>query len=139
MRARWLCTKKTTPALTSTRRIKIGFRDSSMYAVGSSSTRHPRAPTARPTNFSAMSKKHSELLQMYADRIWKVAQHVWRSCSSSMLSRAFIHAYRIMEKIIEHDEHNHWLVDGTPHCNIHRDYIDTKHGIAPKPLIDIDM
>ena len=95
--------------------------------------------------FPAMSKRHSELLQMYsnneanADRIWKVAQHVWKSCSSSMVSRAFIHAYRIMEKIIENDGHNHWLVDGTPHCNIRRDFIDTKHGIAPRPPMDIVM
>jgi hypothetical protein len=95
--------------------------------------------------FPAMSKRHSELLQMYsnneanADRIWKVAQQVWKSCSSSMVSRAFIHAYRIMDKIIENDGHNHWLVDGTPHCNIRRDFIDTKHGIAPRPIIDIDM
>lgn len=95
--------------------------------------------------FPAMSKRHSELLQMYsnneanAERIWKVAQQVWKSCSSSMVSRAFIHAYRIMEKIIEHDGHNHWLADGTPHCNIRRDFIDTKHGIAPRPIIDIDM
>jgi hypothetical protein len=58
--------------------------------------------------FPAMSKRHSELLQMYsnneananADRIWKVAQQVWKSCPSSMVSRAFIHAYRIMEIII---------------------------------------
>ena len=69
--------------------------------------------------FPAMSKRHSELLQMYSnneantERIWKVALQVWKSCSSSMVSRAFIHAYRIMEKIIEHDGHNHWLVDGT--------------------------
>ena len=95
--------------------------------------------------FPAMSKRHSELLQLYsnneanAERIWKVAQQVWKSCSSSMVSRAFIHAYRIMEKIIAHDGHNHWLVDGTPHCNIRRDFIDTKHGIAPRPIIDIDM
>ncbi len=92
-----------------------------------------------------MSKRHSELLRMYsnneanADRIRKVAQQVWKSCSSSMVSRAFIHAYRVMEKIIENDGHNLWLVDGTPHCNIKRAFIDTKHGIAPRPIIDIDM
>ena len=68
--------------------------------------------------FPAMSKSHSELLQLYsnnesnADRIWKAAQQVWRSCSSSMVCRAFIHAYRIMQKIIENEGHNHWLVDG---------------------------
>ncbi len=36
----------------------------------------------------------------------------------SMVCRAFIHAYRIMATIIDHDGHNHWLVDGTPHCNV---------------------
>ena len=95
--------------------------------------------------FPAMSKRHSELLQLYsnneanADRIWKAAQQVWQSCSSSMVCRAFIHAYRIMQKIIEEDGHNHWLADGTPHCNIRRDFIDTQHGIALRPIIDIDM
>ena len=74
-----------------------------------------------------------------ADRIWKAACEVWKSCSSSTVSRAFIHAYRIMAKIIEHDGHNHWLVDGTPHCDNRRDYVDTKHGIAPRPILDIDM
>jgi hypothetical protein len=66
-------------------------------------------------------------------------KQVWRSCSSSMVCRAFIHAYRIMQRIIESDGHNHWLVDGTPPCNIRRDYIDTKHHIAPRPTIEIDM
>jgi hypothetical protein len=94
-----------------------------------------------------MSKRHSELLQMYSDKEtnaekiwnWKVACQVWKSCSSSMICKAFTHAYRIMQKIFENDEHNHWLVDGTPHCNIRHDFIDTKHGIAPRPIIDIDM
>ena len=92
-----------------------------------------------------MSKRHSELLQLYsnneanAERIWKVALQVWKSCSSSMVSRAFIHAYRILEKIIEHDGHNHWLVDGTHHFNVRRDFIDTHHGIAPRPIMNIEM
>jgi hypothetical protein len=95
--------------------------------------------------FPAMSKRHSELLQMYsnneanAERIWKVALQVWKSCSSSMISRAFIHAYRIMDKKIEHYGLNHWLVDETPHCNIRRDFIDTKLEVAPRPIISIDM
>jgi hypothetical protein len=93
--------------------------------------------------FPAMSKLHSELLQMYsnneanAERIWKAACEVWKSCSSSKVCRAFIHAYRIMVKIIEHDGHNHWLVGGTPHCNIRRDYVDTKHGIEPRTIVAV--
>jgi hypothetical protein len=88
--------------------------------------------------FPAMSKRHSELLQTYSnnegntERIWKAACEVWKSCSSSMICRAFIHAYRIMAKIVEHEGHNHWLVDGTPHCNVRRDYVDTEHGISPR-------
>jgi hypothetical protein len=41
--------------------------------------------------FIAMSKRHSKLLQMYSnneantERIWKVAQQVWKSCFSSMV------------------------------------------------------
>jgi hypothetical protein len=52
------------------------------------------------------------------------------------VSRAFIHAYRIMEIIIQNEGHNHWLVDGNPHCNIRRDFVDTKHGIAPRPILE---
>ena len=95
--------------------------------------------------FPAMSKRHSELLQLYsnseanAERIWKAAQQVWNSCSSSMVARAFVHAYRIMKKIIENDGHNHWLVNGTPHCDIRRDYMDIKHGIALRPTIEIEL
>jgi hypothetical protein len=64
---------------------------------------------------------------------------VWKSCSSSTVAKAFIHANRIMQKKIENNGHNHWLADGTPHCNIKRDFIDTKHGITPRPIINIDM
>jgi hypothetical protein len=54
-----------------------------------------------------MSKKHSELLQVYnnterdKDRIWHIANEIWKSMSSSMVARAFILAYRIIAKIIE--------------------------------------
>ena len=56
-----------------------------------------------------------------------------------MVGRAFIHAYRIMAIIIENDGHNHWLVDGTPHCNVRRDVVDTTYGIKPRTTIDIDV
>jgi hypothetical protein len=95
--------------------------------------------------FPAMPKRHSELLQLYSnneaygDLIWKVAQQVWKSCSSSMVTLAFIHTYRIMDIIIKNEGHNHWLVDGTPHCNVRRDFVDTKHGIALRPFVNIEM
>ncbi len=33
---------------------------------------------------------------------------------------------------------NHWLTDGTPHCNVRRDYVDTKHGITSRQIIEVD-
>ncbi len=44
--------------------------------------------------FPAMSKKHSELLQVYSnteadiDRIWKIAYEIWNGITSSMVARA---------------------------------------------------
>jgi hypothetical protein len=67
-----------------------------------------------------------------AEKIWKVAALVkFGRVVRRQWSAAFIYAYRIMQKIIENEGHNHWLADGTPPCNIRRDFIDTKHGIAP--------
>ncbi len=69
--------------------------------------KRPRSPDV----FPAMSKRHSELLQMYsnndanAEKIWKVACQFWKSCSSSMVSRTFIQAYRIMQKIMLISQH----------------------------------
>jgi hypothetical protein len=35
------------------------------------------------------------------DKTWRVAKQVWDNCSSAMVCRAFIHAFRIMRKIVE--------------------------------------
>ena len=49
--------------------------------------------------FPAMSKHHSHLLQMFNntvagyDRIWQVAQNVWKWITSAMVCRAFVLAY----------------------------------------------
>jgi hypothetical protein len=88
--------------------------------------------------FPCMSKRHSELLQLYCnseasfDRIWNVAIAVWKSISSAMICRSFVLAYRIMEKIIATNGHNDFLQDGAPHCNVRRDYVDTERGIKRK-------
>jgi hypothetical protein len=85
--------------------------------------------------FPAMSKKHSELLQVYnnteasVERIWKVAKEIWYSISSSMVARAFLLAYRIMAKIIETNGDTEWLSHGAPHCHVRRDYVDTDRGV----------
>jgi hypothetical protein len=89
-----------------------------------------------------MSKHHSQLLQMFNntvagyDRIWDVAQNVWRGLTSSMVARAFVLAFRIMQKIIDEDGNNQWLCHGTPHCFVRRDFVDTYDGIAPCQIVN---
>ncbi len=48
-----------------------------------------------------------------------------------MVARAFVLAFRIMQKIIDEDGNNQWLCHGTPHCFVRRDFVDTYDGIAP--------
>jgi hypothetical protein len=61
--------------------------------------------------FPAMSKRYSELLQVFSnteadkDRIWKIAIGIlWNTMTSSMVARVFLLAYRIMGKIVETQE-----------------------------------
>ena len=99
--------------------------------------------------FPAMSKRHSEIIQMYnnteatKERTWAVAKQVWARTTSAEVARAFILAYRVMRKIIEEKGDNRWLADGTPHCNVRRDFEDTEYGIRRKdcrqPEVDSPM
>jgi hypothetical protein len=83
-----------------------------------------------------MSKKHSELLQIFSntqadtDRIWKIAVDIWNGITSAMIARAFILAYRIMGKIVESKGDTDWLRNGTPHCQVRRDFFDTDRGVT---------
>ena len=95
--------------------------------------------------FPSMSKRHSELLQIYnnteadTDRIWARALAIWNGLTSPMIARAFILAYRIMGKIIETKGDTNWLKDGAPHCNVRRDYQDTDRGVMKiTNVVDID-
>ena len=78
-----------------------------------------------------MSKKHSELLQIFnntqadTERIWKIAVEIWNGITSAMIARAFILAYRIMGKLIETKGETDWLSNGTPHCQVRKDFFDT--------------
>ena len=91
--------------------------------------------------FPAMSKRHSELLQVFSnteadkERIWKIALEIWKTMTSSMVARAFVLAYRIMGRIIENKGDTDWLKNGAPHCNVRRDYVDTDRGI--KKITDV--
>ncbi len=99
-----------------------------------------QAPQGPYTNvfFPAMSKRHFSLLQLYSDaeaskdKTWRVAKQVWDTCSSAMICRAFIHAYRLMKKIMNEEGNNSWLATGAPHCNVRVDFIDTATGIKPR-------
>jgi hypothetical protein len=46
-----------------------------------------------------------------------------------MVCRAFLLAFRILGKIIITKGDTDWLKDGTPHCNVRRDFYDTETGI----------
>ena len=82
-----------------------------------------------------MSKKHSELLQVFnnteadAERIWKIALEIWKGITSPMVARAILLAYRMMGKIIETKGDTDWLRNGAPHCHVRRDYVDTDRGV----------
>jgi hypothetical protein len=82
-----------------------------------------------------MSKKHSELLQIFnntqadTERIWKIAVEIWNGITSAMIARAFILAYRIMGKLIETKGETDWLSNGTPYCQVRKDFFDTDRGV----------
>ena len=46
-----------------------------------------------------------------------------------MVCRAFLLAFRILGRIILTKGDTEWLKDGTPHCNVRRDFYDTDVGI----------
>ncbi len=91
--------------------------------------------------FPAMSKKHSELLQIFSntqadtERIWTIALEIWQKITSAMIARAFILAYRIMGKLITTKGDTDWLKNGSAHCQVRRDYYDTDRGV--KRITDV--
>jgi hypothetical protein len=88
-----------------------------------------------------MSKRHSELLQVFSnteadkERIWKIALEIRKTMTSSMVAHAFFLAYRIMGRIIENKGDTDWLKNGAPHCHVRRDFVDTDRGI--KKITDV--
>lgn len=87
--------------------------------------------------FPMLSKRHSGRLQLYnnteaaTDEVWRVAKLVWDDTSSAEVCRAFVLAYRILQLIIDENGNNKWLAEGTPHCNVRNDFINTTDGIRP--------
>ena len=85
-----------------------------------------------------MSYRHAAQLQIMNNteaslsKIWSTVESVWNDTSSSEVARAFVLAYRVMRLIIKEDGNNSWLANGTPHCNVRKDYADTATGITTK-------
>ena len=69
------------------------------------------------------------------ERIWALAQNVGQGITSSMVTQAFVLAFRIINKIIEENGNNAWLYNGTPHCFVRRDFVDTYDGILPCQVV----
>jgi hypothetical protein len=96
-----------------------------------------KAPQGPCTNvldlqvFPSLSKKQSELLQIYSnsevdkDRFWKIATEIWNTMNSSMVARVFLLAYRIMAKVVKTNGDTEWLSHEAPHCHVRKDYVDT--------------
>ena len=88
--------------------------------------------------FPLMSKRHSEKLQIYNNtegskkQIWDTVCDVWNSTASSEVARSFVLAYRVMQMIIRENGNNSWLAEGTPHCGVRSDFVDTDQGIRRK-------
>ncbi len=56
-----------------------------------------------------------------------------------MVCRAFLLAFRILGKIILSNGDTEWLKDGTPHCNIRRDFVDTDVGVRRvKDIVEVE-
>jgi hypothetical protein len=56
-----------------------------------------------------------------------------------MVCRAFLLAFRILGKIILSNGDTEWLKDGTPHCNVRRDFVDTDLGVRRvKDVVEVE-
>ena len=88
--------------------------------------------------FPSMSHRHSAQLQLYnnteatIEKIWKTVENVWNETSSAEVARAFVLAFRVMNVIIDEEGDNTFLSNGTPHCNVRRDFCDTPTGVRRK-------
>ncbi len=56
-----------------------------------------------------------------------------------MVCRAFLLAFRILGKVIISNGDTEWLKDGTPHCNVRRDFVDTELGVRRvKDVVEVE-
>jgi hypothetical protein len=103
----------------------------------------PQAPQMPHMNvldlavFPSMSKRHSTRLANRgggvapADEIWKACLNEFKAIDSATIAKAFVMAYRIAGKVIEHKGGNEFLRTDETHLGCRRDFIDTEFGIQP--------
>jgi hypothetical protein len=137
-RALWCVIKNITHARTKKGTITVGWLEAEFEKRNwKLELQAPQGPYTNVLDlqlFPAMSKRHSTLLQLYSDvetskdKTWRVAKQVRDNCSSATVCRAFIHAFRIMLKIMEDEGNNAWLTTGAPLCNVRHDFVDTPDG-----------
>ena len=87
--------------------------------------------------FPAMSRRHSHLSRslhgtrvLKEDEIWNAAVEVWKDLPSSKVANAFVLMKRVADKIIHTKGSNDFLsgVQGSIHCGVRPDFIDTEDG-----------
>jgi hypothetical protein len=109
-----------------------------MNMDGSWSHRHPKHPIANHLDlavFPSMSKSHSALLSGYSkctepstDDIWKCAESVWKKLPSCTIARGYMHAHRILKKVVEQRGCNEFLCTTDLHTGVTMDYRDIDKG-----------
>mmetsp|Transcript_17612 Transcript_17612/g.30767 ORF Transcript_17612/g.30767 Transcript_17612/m.30767 type:complete len:144 (+) Transcript_17612:226-657(+) len=96
----------------------------------------PQAPQMPHANnldlavFPAMSKKHSAVLAKHGnnmapnDEIWDTAEYAWNHLESTSVARGFLHAYRILKKVVVHKGDNTFLQSSDFHTGVSKDYTE---------------
>jgi hypothetical protein len=114
-------------------------RGSPLVAVASNAPIFGSGCTARRhvdlAVFQSVSKRHSTRLAnggvAPADEIWKACLNEFKAIDSATIAKAFVMAYRIAGKVIEHKGGNEFLRTDETHLGCRRDFIDTEFGIQP--------
>ena len=119
----------------------------------------PQAPQMPHSNvlnlsvFPAISRRHCAIVRktgglhvVKEDTIWEAAQQVWADLPNCKIARGYVHAYRLMEKVIADKGDNAFLgKEKGLSCEIRKDFHDTLWGIrrkdgktiAPPPAIKL--
>ena len=96
----------------------------------------PHANVCDNTIFPAMARRHTVLIRKNCksvasqDEITSAAEKVWQDLPACLISRGFIHVWRLLKKVIKHKGDNKFLRTNEFHCNVRRDFTDTQWGVV---------